>query len=95
MNCRPFPRCVMIPPEQAMLFVEEVRERLRLVSLDGEEYFAAVQRCAKKGFTSGRIYDALLLACARKARAETIFTLNEKHFRGIAPDLASRIQSPR
>jgi predicted nucleic acid-binding protein len=85
----------MIPPEQAMLFVEEVRERLTLVSLDGEEYFAAVQRCAEKGFTSGRIYDALLLACARKARAETIFTLNEKHFRGIAPDLASRIQSPR
>jgi len=85
----------MIPPEQAMLFVEEVRERLTLISLDGEEYFAAVQKCAEKGLTSGRIYDALLLACAKKARAETILTLNEKHFRAIAPDLAARIQSPR
>ena len=78
-----------------MLFVEEVRERLTLVSLDGEEYFAVVRRCAEKGFTSGKVYDALLLACAAKARAQTIFTLDEKHFRAIAPDLASRIQSPR
>jgi len=84
----------MIPPEQAVLFVAEVRERLTLVSLDGEEYFAAVRRCAEKGFTSGRIYDALLLACAAKARAQTIYTLNAKHFQALAPELAERVQAP-
>ena len=31
----------MIPPEQAVLFVEEVRKRLTLVSLNEDEYCAA------------------------------------------------------
>jgi hypothetical protein len=33
----------LLPPEQALLFVEEVRARLTLVSLDSEEYFTAIQ----------------------------------------------------
>src|SRR6266851_5341895 len=36
----------MIPPEQALLFVEEIRNRLTLVSLSAEEYFAAIQSAA-------------------------------------------------
>src|SRR5207245_9405797 len=42
----------MIPPEQALLFVEEVRNRLTLVSLSTEEYFAAIQNTASRGFTA-------------------------------------------
>lgn len=37
-----------IPPEQALLFVEEIRKRLTLVSLSGEEYFAAIQNAASR-----------------------------------------------
>jgi len=59
----------MIPPEQALLFVEEVRHRLTLVSLSAAEYFAAIQDAASRGFTGGRIYDSLLLACAAKCKA--------------------------
>jgi predicted nucleic acid-binding protein len=40
------------------------------------------------------IFDALLLACARKSHAERIYTWNEKHFRMVAPDLADRITNP-
>jgi predicted nucleic acid-binding protein len=40
------------------------------------------------------IYDALLLACARKAAAERIYTWNERHFKLVAPDLAERIVAP-
>jgi predicted nucleic acid-binding protein len=84
----------MIPPEQALLFVEEVRGRLSLVSLTEAEYFAAIQKTAGQGFSSGRVYDGLLLACAAKVRAQTIYTWNAKHFQALAPDLAARIRMP-
>jgi predicted nucleic acid-binding protein len=84
----------LIPPEQALLFVEEVRDRLTLVSLTSEEYFAAIQRTAALGFTSGRVYDALLLACAAKVKAQTIYTWNLKHYQALAPELSARILTP-
>jgi predicted nucleic acid-binding protein len=83
-----------IPAEQVMLFVEEVRSRLTLISLDEKEYFQAIQRCAERGWTSGGVYDALLLGCAAKCGAQTILTWNLKHFQLIAPELANRIRTP-
>src|SRR5260370_14522483 len=54
----------MIPPEQALLFLDEVPNRLTLVSLSAAEYFALIQNAASGGFTGGRVYDSLLLACS-------------------------------
>lgn len=84
----------VIPPDQALLFVGEVRSRCRVTTLDEEEYWDTLSSAASVGFTSGRIYDALLLRCARKAKAKTIYTWNYKHFLAIAPDLADRIKTP-
>lgn len=84
----------MIPPEQAMLFVDDARARLTAVSLTEEEYIETIQKAAERGFTGGRVYDALLLACAAKVKAQTIYTWNVKHFQAIAPDLAPRIHAP-
>jgi predicted nucleic acid-binding protein len=83
-----------IQPEQALLFVQQVRDRLTLVSLDEGEYFAAIYRAAERGFASGRIYDALILECASKFKADAVYTWNLKHFRSIAPELALKIQTP-
>ncbi|HYL83269.1 MAG TPA: PIN domain-containing protein [Candidatus Angelobacter sp.] len=84
----------VIPPEQALLFIEEVRDRLTLVSLSAAEYYATIQKAAARSFTGGRIYDALLLSCAAKSKARAIYTWNLKHYQSLAPDLASRIQTP-
>jgi predicted nucleic acid-binding protein len=84
----------ILPPEQVMLFVQEVRDRLTLVPLDESEYFETIQQAANAGFTSGRVYDALLLRCAVKVKAQTIYTWNLKHFQAIAPGLAGRIRTP-
>jgi predicted nucleic acid-binding protein len=84
----------MIPPEQALLFVEEIRSRLTLVPLSAEEYFATIQNAASRGFTRGRIHDSLLLACAAKCKAQAVYTWNLKHYQSLAPALAPRIQSP-
>lgn len=84
----------MIPPEQVLLFVEEVRHRLTLISLSAEEYFGTIQDASSRGLTGGRIYDALLLACAIKHKARAIYTWNLKHYQSVAPALASAIQNP-
>ncbi len=84
----------ILPPEQVMLFVEEVRDRLTLVPLDESEYFETIQQAANAGFTSGRVYDALLLRCAVKVKAQAVYTWNLKHFQTIAPGLAARIRTP-
>jgi hypothetical protein len=84
----------MIPPEQAMLFVEEVRDRLTLISLSADEYFDVIQNAASEGSTGGRIYNSLLLACAAKCKAQAIYTWNLKHYQSLAPNLAPRIQTP-
>jgi predicted nucleic acid-binding protein len=77
-----------------LLFVEEVRDRLTLVSLSAKEYFATIHNAAARGFAGGRIYDALLLACAAKYKAQAVYTWNLKHYQSLAPGFVSRIQSP-
>lgn len=84
----------VIPPDQALLFVQEVRDRFTLVTLTEDEYFATIEQAAALRFTSGRIYDALLLRCATKVKAEAIYTWNLKHFRLISPAVADRIRTP-
>ncbi len=84
----------MIAPEQAMLFLQDVRSRLSLIVLDAVEYFATIERTAEKRILGGRIYDALLLQCALKAKADTIYTWNLKHFQQLAPDIAGKIKTP-
>jgi len=84
----------VIPPDQALLFVQEVRDRCTVVTLDEDEYFGTIAQAAERGFSSGRIYDALLLRCAAKVKAEVIFTWNLKHFRAIDPRQAERVRTP-
>jgi predicted nucleic acid-binding protein len=84
----------VIPPDQAFLFVQEVRDRCTIVTLTEDDYFATIQRVAARGFSSGRVYEAVLLHCAAKVKAEVIYTWNLKHFQTIAPRQADRIQTP-
>jgi predicted nucleic acid-binding protein len=81
-------------PEQAMLFLADMEEHLTIVPLDSAEYLATIRHAASNGILGATIYDALLAACAIKARAETIYTDNERHFRMFGPDVARRVKKP-
>lgn len=83
-----------IPPEQALLFIEEIRDRLTVIALDARDSFETIRMSAEQGFSSGRMYDALLLRCAAKIQAKTIYTWNLRHFQSIAPALTDRIRNP-
>jgi predicted nucleic acid-binding protein len=81
-------------PAQAILFLSGMEEHLTIVSLDAAEYSAIIRQAAANGILGATIYDALLAACAIKAKAETIYTGNERHFRMFGPDVASRVKRP-
>jgi len=83
-----------ISGEQAMLFVGSIRERLTIVSLDGDEYAGALEAAAARGIVGGAIYDAMLAHCAIKARAEAIFTWNGRHYMQCSEEVARLIQTP-
>jgi predicted nucleic acid-binding protein len=84
----------LLLPEQVFLFVEQVSDRLAVISLSEAEYLRTIQELAAGGSGGGRVYDALLLSCARKSKAEVVYTWNLGHFRRLAPDLAERIRTP-
>jgi predicted nucleic acid-binding protein len=84
----------MILPDHALLFLNELRERVTIVTLSEHDYFETVRKTAELGATGGRIYDALLVTAARKVEAKKVYTWNIRHFREIAPDWARRIRRP-
>jgi predicted nucleic acid-binding protein len=88
------PPAVRLTPSDAFVVIETFLQRLTPVSLSPEEYMETLRSTAKLGHSSGMIYDALHLACARKVNAEYIYTWNLKNFRSLAPDLADRIVTP-
>lgn len=78
----------------AVLFLKSIQARLSLVYLNSEEYLAVTESAAACGLSSGGIYDALIGHCALKAKAQTLYTWNLKHFQRLAPAIARRVKSP-
>jgi predicted nucleic acid-binding protein len=83
-----------ISAEQAMLFVGNIRDRLSLISLTGNEYVEALEAAAASGIVGGGIYDAMLAHCAIKAKAETIYTWNERHYVPCGAQVTRRLRVP-
>jgi predicted nucleic acid-binding protein len=67
--------------EQSLLFLDEMRDRLKTIVLDAEEYSST--DAAAEWLLGRMIYDALMARCAIKARVEAIFTWNIDYFRRV------------
>ncbi len=88
------PGKLRVSGEQVMLFIGSIRERLTIVSLDADEYAETLQSFATLGIAGGAIYDALLAGCALKAKADTLYTWNLRHYSQFGPDIAKRLRTP-
>lgn len=83
-------------PEQALLTIEEnVLKHFKTVALIGNEYAVLIREAVGFQIQGGKIYDSVLLKAARKADVNRIYTLNLKHFQGIAsPDIKGKLSEP-
>lgn len=76
-----------IYPSEAWQMLEvSILPHVKIVALSGAEYKDLVRQCATEGHVGGRVYDAVHLRCARKAKCDRLYTFNVKHFRALAPD---------
>ena len=80
--------------EQALLFLEDLRERLTLIALTAEEYYRTIKSASKGGVLGGTIYDALLAQCALKADVGVIYTWNLRHFQQFGAEVIKRLSTP-
>ena len=80
--------------EQALLFIEDVRRRLTIVSLDESEYFAVLLEAAAEDIGGGAIYDALIAHCAINSRADVLYTWDVTDFRRLGTNIARRVRTP-
>ena len=83
-----------IAGDQALLFLDEVEERLEVVYLNTREYRLAINQAAHHGVLGGTVYDALLGQCALKAGATRILTWDLAHFQRLGAEIADKVQTP-
>jgi predicted nucleic acid-binding protein len=82
--------------DDALALIEANWGETRLVALAATDYRAALRRCRDAGIGGGAVYDALIAACARKARVATLVTWDLEGFeRFLADEPAVRAPQAR
>ncbi len=80
-----------VSPDEALLFLRDVRDRLATLTLDDAEYFEALENAAASGVRGGSTYDAIIAHCAQKANAQNLYTWNLRHFDRLGTRIAPRV----
>ncbi|MFZ4396457.1 MAG: type II toxin-antitoxin system VapC family toxin [Kiritimatiellia bacterium] len=82
------------PSDARALIATNIQKHFQLVAVTPAMYVQALDCCVGRGLGGGKVYDALLLACARQSQADRIYTFNLHDFRRLAPDLVERMAEP-
>jgi predicted nucleic acid-binding protein len=80
------PRPLRLSPNEAWRLLQDsfLSNAADVVALDAATYLRLVSDAPKQGTAGGRIYDAVIVACALAARVDTILTFNDRHFVPLA-----------
>ena len=79
----------LAPADALSLLDANFSRGITVVTLSAAACRALLRAAPGDGVFGGRIYDAVIAACARRARARTLLTFNTSHFASFAgPDLA-------
>ena len=68
----------LAPADALELLARTFRGRCRIVALDGQEGWSLLETLARRGIVGGTTRDAHIVACARKAGAGRLVTLNRR-----------------
>jgi predicted nucleic acid-binding protein len=80
--------------DQALLILDNIRDRLEIVTLNDDEYCSAIATAGRLGIVGGTVYDVLIAHCALKANASVIYTWNVQHFERCGSEVAKRVRTP-
>ncbi len=76
-----------ISPSDAAQMLQDIRRTLSVHTAELADYQAVISEASSKGVRGGLVYDSLHAQVARRIGCEEIRTLNEEHFKLVAPDL--------
>jgi predicted nucleic acid-binding protein len=81
-----FPPRRRLAPDRARALLEGafLAQAIEIVALDAASYRRLVTDAPEQGTVGGRIYDAVIVACALAAEVDTILTFNERQFVPLA-----------
>lgn len=68
------------PSDAWALIAGNFVEPAAIVALTAGDYAELLKQLATQSVAGGRTYDAVIGECARRAKAETLLTLNRRHF---------------
>ncbi len=74
-----------LSPASARSLLSANLEGVRTVALDGPGYWSCLTNAVEHHVAGGRTYDAIVVACALRARADRILTLNRRDFEALVP----------
>lgn len=76
----------ILPSIAYHLISENIPKLGKIVSLEGPQYLNILHDLSKLGLSGGIVYDAIILKCAQKAKAQKILTLNPRDFVRLCPE---------
>jgi predicted nucleic acid-binding protein len=65
---------------RALIEANVSSETGEVVALTADDYRRLIHDAPNRGLSGGRTYDAVIAACARVGRADTLLTFNARHF---------------
>ncbi len=57
---------------------------VEIIALSADDYRRLIHDAPDRSISGGRVYDAVIAACARLAHADVLLTFNERHFAPLA-----------
>jgi predicted nucleic acid-binding protein len=72
------------PKDANTILLTNFGASVKTIALGAMGYRSLLESASNMGISGGRVYDALIVASARQAKAETLITFNAAHFEGLA-----------
>jgi predicted nucleic acid-binding protein len=76
----------MAPDDALTVLRSTFFDRAVLIALDEAAYRSIISNAPANGVVGGRVYDALIAACAVQANVNAVLTFNARDFRPLLPD---------
>lgn len=83
-----------ITPEIGKNLIENnIKNIAKIIYLTDKDYFRIIKKMSSSNFSGGIVYDALIVECALKARADEIITSNVKDFLKLTVDTQLKVNT--
>lgn len=75
----------MSPIAARSVILTSIVENAEVTALSADAYLHLIHSAPDRNILGGRVYDALIVACAVEAGVEVLLTFNARHFADLAP----------